>query len=111
MLWENDNMEPPYSCKSNLPRASKPPPRTSVGTPTVCCVCVYSQTFMQKSKGGQTAGLMAEEEKKGLNRNGKLAASIVKINYLSCSPLSISPDTMTQEEGKNIHVNSGSRLL
>lgn len=75
------------------------------------CVCVYSQTFMQKSKGGQTAGLMAEEEKKGLNRNGKLAASIVKINYLSCSPLSISPDTMTQEEGKNIHVNSGSRLL
>lgn len=39
-------------------------------------------------------------EKKGLNINGKLAASVVKINYLSSSPLSISPDMMTQEEGK-----------
>lgn len=54
---------------------------------------------------------MAEEEKKGFNVNGKLVASVVKINYLSSSPLSISPDMMTQEEGKNIHVNSGSRLL
>lgn len=80
--------------------------------PQRCAVCVcILRPLCKKSKGGQTAGLMAEEEKKGLNRNGKLAASIVKINYLSCSPLSISPDTMTQEEGKNIHVNSGSRLL
>lgn len=68
-------------------------------------VCVYSGLYAN-SKGGQTAGLMAEEEKKGLSINGKLAASVVKINYLSSSPLSISPDMMTQDEGKKTSMST-----
>ena len=87
-----------------LPRYSK-----SQSAHKRCSVCFLRPLCKQQRRTDSWSDGWGR--KKGLNLNGKLAESVVKINYLSSSPLSISPDMMTQEEGKNIHVNSGSRLL